>query len=96
MYFKYIYNRKFTRRTPPFLFISFCLLTIVGTGLICYDNDLSDSNDPPVIALRYPVLFYAADDVIALLPLISESIDLPFINKNPFLSRAPPTEYFTV
>jgi hypothetical protein len=96
MYLQYIYSSKFSCRTSSFLLIVFCLLTIAGLGFICYDNDLSDSNDPPVIALRYPVLFYAADDVIALLPLISESIDLPFINKNPFLSRAPPTEYFTV
>jgi len=89
-YFKSIYNRKFTRRTPSFFFISFCLLTILVSGLICYDNDLSDNNDPPVIALRYPVLFYAANDEITFIPLTNDPINLPFINKNPVLSRAPP------
>jgi hypothetical protein len=90
MYFKYIYNRNLTRKTPSFFFISICLLTIVAMGLICYDNDLSDNNDPPLIALRYPVLFYAADDEITFITLINDPVNLPFINKNSVLSRAPP------
>ncbi len=96
MYLQYIYSSKFSCRTSSFLFIVFCLLTIAGLGFICYDNDLSDSNDPPAMAVRHPFIFCAANDVTALLPSISESIDHPFINKNPFLSRAPPTESFTV
>jgi hypothetical protein len=90
-YFKYICNKKYIRTSRSFFFlISFCLLTIVISGLICYDNDLSDNNDPPIIALRYPVLVYAANDEVTFIPLINDPISLPFINKNPVLSRAPP------
>jgi hypothetical protein len=72
-----------------FLLSSFCLLLILGFIIICYDGDLSDNNDPPVIALQCPIIYFA-NDQITLTKLISESINLPLINKNSFLVRAPP------
>jgi hypothetical protein len=72
-----------------FLLSGFCLLLILGFGIICYDDDLSDTNSPPVIALQCPIIYFA-NDQITLTKLISESINLPLVNKNSFLSRSPP------
>lgn len=93
MHFHYMFtehrvHHKNKKRT--FLLSSLCLLTILGFGIICYDDDLLDSNDPPVIALQYPIIIYPNHDGIAFIQLISESINLPLINKNSFLTRAPP------
>ena len=70
--------------------ISLCLLTILGLVIICYDGDLTDNYDPPVFALQSPIVIYPSHDEITPLKLISESISLTLINKNPFLTRAPP------
>jgi hypothetical protein len=83
-----VYHRN-KKRT--FLLSSLCLLTILGFGIICYDDNLLDSNDPPVIALQYPIIIYPTHDGIAFIQLTSKSINLPLIHKNSFLTRAPPT-----
>jgi len=69
---------------------SLCLLTIIGLVIICYDGDLTDDYDPPFFALQSPIVIYPSHDEITALKLISESISLTLINKNPFLTRAPP------
>lgn len=95
MYYQYTFARQKARhknRNLLFLFAVFCLLTIVGLGIICYDDDLLDPNDPPIIALQHPIIIYPAHDGITLIKLVSESIKLPLINKTSFLTRAPPAE----
>jgi hypothetical protein len=76
-------------RKRLFLITSLSLLLILGVGIICYDNDLSDNNDPPVIALQCPII-YPDKNEITLIKLISASINLPLINKTSLLTRAPP------
>jgi hypothetical protein len=73
-----------------FLLSTFCFLTILGFVIICYDDDLLDNYDPPVIALRCPIILYHATDEITLIKLIGESVSLPLINNFSFLTRAPP------
>ena len=73
------------------LSISLCSLTILGLVIICYDGDLTDNYDPPVFALQSPIVIYPSHDEITPLKLISESISITLINKNPFLTRAPPS-----
>lgn len=73
-----------------FLLVSFYLLLILGFGIICYDNNLVDTNDSPVIAFQYPVIIYPTHNGITYIQPIDESINLPFIIKNSFLTRAPP------
>ncbi len=93
MYYQYTfahYKARHKNRNLSFLFAGFCLLTIVGLGIICYDDDLLDTDNPPDIALQYPIIIYPAHDEITPITLISESINLPLINKNSFLTRAPP------
>jgi hypothetical protein len=76
-------------RKRLFLIPSLSLLLILGFGIICYDlDDLSD-NDPPVIASQCPIN-YPDNNEITLIKLISESINLPLINKTSLLTRAPP------
>lgn len=77
-------------RKRVFLLASLSFLLILGFGIICYDNDLLDTNDPPVIAFQYPVIIYLTHDEITYIQPTIESINLPLINKNSFLSRAPP------
>jgi hypothetical protein len=69
---------------------SLCLLAIVGLVIICYDGDLTDNYDPPVFALQSSIVIYPSHDEITHLTLTSESISFPLINKNSFLTRAPP------
>jgi hypothetical protein len=69
---------------------SLCLLTILGLVIICYDGDLTDNYDPPIFALQASIIIYPANDEITHLRLVGESISFPLINKNPFLTRAPP------
>jgi hypothetical protein len=72
------------------LTVSLYLLTILGLVIICYDGDLTDNYDPPVFALHTSIIIYPTHDEITSLRLISESISFPLINKNLFLTRAPP------
>jgi len=72
-------------------FISFlCLLTILGLGIVCYDDDLMDNNNPPVIAFHLYTFIYHNYSKITIADLITESINLPLVNKKSFLTRAPP------
>jgi hypothetical protein len=93
MYYQYTfahYKARHKNRNLSFLFAGFCLLTIVGLGIICYDDDLLDNNDPPIIALQYPIIINLANDEITFITFISESINLPLINHFCSLTRAPP------
>ena len=85
-------NHRVQTKNKNLLFLSgsLCLLTILGLIIICYDGDLTDDYDPPVFALQSPIIIYPAHDEITHLKLISESISFPLINKNSFLTRAPP------
>jgi len=77
-------------KNRSFLLGSICLLTILGLVIICYDGNLTDNYDPPIFALQSPIVIYPAHGEITLLKLNSDSIGLLFINKNYFLTRAPP------
>jgi len=90
--FQYIaYHKAPSRkRNLSLLFAGFCLFTIFGLEFLCYDNDLLDTNDPPVIAVQYPIIIYPVNDEIIFIKLTGEPINLPLINKNSFLTRAPP------
>jgi hypothetical protein len=93
MYYQYTFASQKARhknRNLSLLFASFCLLTIVGLGIICYDDNLLDTDNLPDIALQYPIIIYPAHDGITLIKLVSESIKLPSKNKISFLTRAPP------
>jgi hypothetical protein len=93
MHFQYLladHRGQHKNKKLSLLLASFCLLTILGLGIICYDDDLLDSNDPPVIALQHPIIIYPTHDEIAFIQLSSESINLRLINNNSFLTRAPP------
>jgi hypothetical protein len=93
MYLEYIsinYRIRTKNKTLLFLLGSLCLLTVLGLVIICCDGDLTDDYDPPVFALQSPIVIYPSHDEITALKLISESISLTLINKNPFLTRAPP------
>jgi hypothetical protein len=70
--------------------LGFCLLPVLALGVICYDDDLLDINYPPVIAFQSPIVICHASNEAILIRLITESINLPLINKNPFVTRAPP------
>jgi len=87
----FIYHRVHNKdRKRIFLLAGLSFLLILGFGIICYDDDLLDTNDPPVIAFQYPVIIYPPYDEITYIQPNSESINLPLINKISFLSRAPP------
>lgn len=78
------------KKTRSFLLIGICLLTILGLVIVCYDDNLLDNNDPPVIAFQSPIFIYHASDEIALIKIIKESITLFLINTSPFPTRSPP------
>ena len=93
MYYQYtfaLHEARHKKKTLSLLFAGFCLFIILGLGFICYDNDLLDTNDPPVIAVQYPIIIYPVNDEIIFIKLTGEPINLPLINKNSFLTRAPP------
>jgi len=77
-------------KIQSFLLTSICLITILVLVIICYDDNLLDNNDPPVIAFQSPIFIYHASDEIALLKIIKESITLFLINTSSFLTRSPP------
>lgn len=81
---------KTYHKKPSFLLASFCFVTILGLGIFLYDDDLSDTDDFPDIALQFPVIIYYASNNTTFIGLTSESISLPFINKIHFLDRSPP------
>jgi hypothetical protein len=72
------------------LLTSLCLLLISGFVIICYDDDLCDTNEPPVIALRPAIDFYHTSDKITLLQLFEDSYNPLSANKNISPTRAPP------
>jgi hypothetical protein len=80
-----------TNKAPSFLSrlcIFFILLLIVST--ICYDADLSDTNDPPVMVSQLPDILYPSGDEITLIEIVKYTIGLPIIYKEFSLNRAPP------
>jgi hypothetical protein len=77
-------------RGRPFLLICVALLSIAGIGIISYDSDLSDNNDPPVVALQYPVIIFNGFQELEHLKISVEPIELPLINIFSLLNRAPP------
>jgi hypothetical protein len=74
----------------PFLLICIALLSIAGIGIISYDSDFSDNNDPPVIALQYPVIIINNFQELEHLKISGEPIELPLINIFSLLNKAPP------
>ena len=86
-------HKRFCRTNNTPLFLSrlclfFILLFVVGT--ICYDADLSDANDPPVMVSQLPDILYPAGDEITPLEIVKYTIGLPIIYKEFSLNRAPP------
>ena len=77
-------------KNRSFLLCSICLLIILGLVIICLDINLTDNYDPPIFVSQSPIIIYPAHDEITLLKLNSDSISPLFINKNSFLTRAPP------
>ena len=77
-------------KIQSFLLTSICLITILVLVIICYDDNLLDNNDPPVIAFQSPIFIYHVSDEIALIKIIKESITLFLINTSSFLTRSPP------
>lgn len=73
-----------------FLLGSICLLTILGLVIFCYDDDLTDNYDPPIFTIQSSIIVHLSYHKIILLKLISESINIPLIDKKSFLTRAPP------
>ena len=82
-------------RKRLFLTTSISLLLILGFGIIFYDDDLSGNNDSLVIALQFPIIS-PDNNEITLIKLISESIDLPLINKTSQPTRAPPRQFYNL
>ena len=82
-----IYHKN---RGRPFLLICVALLSIAGIGIISYDSDFSDNNDPPVVALQYPVIIFNNLQELEHLKISGEPIELPLINIFSLLNRAPP------
>lgn len=77
-------------KIQSFLLTSICLMTILVLVIICYDDNLLDNNDPPVIAFQSSIFIYHASGEIALIKIIKESITLFLINTSSFLTRSPP------
>jgi hypothetical protein len=96
MFFQYIYESRRVRcgRGKPLLLSAvFYVLTILTLILICYDNDISDGNDPPVVALQSPIIIYHAGDEVKLIKSVSDSINLALADKIPPLNKAPPVQF---
>lgn len=74
----------------PFLMICVALLSIAGIGIISYDSDFSDNNDPPVVALQHPVVILNNFQELERLKISGEPIELPLINIFSLLNKAPP------
>jgi len=82
-----IYHKN---RGRPFLLICVALFSIAGIGIISYDSDFSDNNDPPVVALQYPVIIFNNFQELEFLIISGEPIELPLVNIFSLLNRAPP------
>jgi hypothetical protein len=82
-----IYHKN---RGHPFLLVCVALLSIAGIGIISYDSDFTDNNDPPVVALQYPVIIFNDFQELEHLKISGEPIELPLINIFSLLNRAPP------
>jgi hypothetical protein len=80
----YLKNQKLS-----LLIISFCILTILGFGIIGLAGNPSDTDNFPAIALQAPIIICNTDKV-TFLKLTSEAISLPLINKFFLLTRPPP------
>jgi|GEM_PF-5157279 len=81
-------NRRF-----PFFVSLVGLLTILGLVIICYDDDLTDDINPPVLALRVPFLFDYIDSAIELLSPIYRAINQSIIEKASLPTRSPPYQF---
>jgi hypothetical protein len=93
MHFQYVFRSHKgyqQNKTQSFLLTSICLLTILGLVIVCYDDNLLDNNDPPVIAFQSPIFIYHASDEIAFMKIIRESIILFLTNISTFFTRSPP------
>jgi hypothetical protein len=62
----------------------------LGLGIICYDGDLSDTDEDAINAFLYPSSLFGINDHIIFLKFNIESIRLFSIDKIPLLTRAPP------
>jgi hypothetical protein len=82
-----IYHKN---RGHPLLVLCVALLSIAGLGIISYDSDFSDNNDPPVIALQYPIIIFNNFQKLEHLKISGEPIELPLINIFSLLNKAPP------
>jgi len=90
MYFQNAsYRVYFRSKNLPLLFAGFCLLIFLIVGFI-YDNDPTDTDDPPALASPFPAIIYSACTIVILIKLYGISVSLPLINKLSFLNRAPP------
>jgi hypothetical protein len=81
----------YNKRSPLFFSrfgIFFILLLVAGT--ICYDVDLSDANDPPVMVSQLPDILYPEREIITLIKIVEDTIGIPFICTEFSLDRAPP------
>lgn len=83
-------HNLFCNKKISLLLASFSLLTIIGLGIILYDDDLTDTNCPPDIAAKYPVIFFHNQEALKL-KVQPESANYFFLHKNPSLNKSPPT-----
>lgn len=87
-----VHNRVCSNKKPPVLFSRFCFffILLLVAGTICYDADLSDANDPPVMVFQLPDILYTTGDEITLKEIDQYTIGLPVVYKEFSLNRAPP------
>lgn len=93
MHFKHVFafHKGCQKIKKPSLPVAgFCLLTIIGLLIICYDDNLTDNNDPPVVAFQSSVFIFHSGDAVTLIKVTKEEIILPLLNAFSFLTRAPP------
>ena len=67
-----------------------CLLMMVGLLVACYDNNLNDSCDPPVVAFQAEpgTLSGLFAESLAVFPVTTLAVHAPYSSELP--SRAPP------
>jgi hypothetical protein len=86
----FTYNKNYLENQKlSLLIVSFCILTILGFGIIGYSGNLSETDNIPAIALQVPIII-CNNDKVTFLKLTSEAISLPLINKFSLLTRSPP------
>ena len=85
-----IYNKY---RLYQFFVVCVSILTIAGFGLISYDNDFSDNNDPPVVVLQYLVIVVNGFLASELIKISGEAVVIPLISRFSLLNKAPPQNF---